>query len=73
MITNGRKQHYLALKSIPTTDEYNRPIRSFFRLCRGITSNHNADFYCMGCLYPFHTDNALKNTEDCVVIMITVI
>ena len=44
MITNGEKYHYLTLKSIPTDDGYNRPIRSFSRLCRGITSNHIGDF-----------------------------
>ena len=44
MITNGEKYHYLILKSIPTDDGYNRPIRSFSRLCRGITSNHIGDF-----------------------------
>ena len=37
MITNGEKFHYLALKSIPTNDGYNRPIRSLSRLFRGIT------------------------------------
>ena len=28
MITNGEKWHYLPLRSIPTDDGYNRPIRS---------------------------------------------
>ena len=59
-ITNGEKYHYLALKSIPTDDGYNRPIRSLSRLFRGITSNHNGDFYCMACLNSFRSDNALK-------------
>ena len=63
MITNGEKFHYLALKSIPTNDGYNRPIRSLSRLFRGITSNHNGDFYCMGCLSSFRTNNALKKHE----------
>ena len=49
MITNGEKDNYLALESIPTTDRYNRPIESLSRLFRGIKSNHNRDFYCMGC------------------------
>ena len=60
MISNGEKRHYLALKSISTTNEYNRPIRSLSRLLRRITSNHNRDFYCMGCFHSFRTYNVLK-------------
>ena len=37
MITDGKKWHYLTLKSIPTADGYNCPIRSLSRLFRGIT------------------------------------
>ena len=40
------KWHYLAVKSIA-------------RLFRGITSSNNRDFYCLGCLHSFRTDNAL--------------
>ena len=36
MITDGEKWRYLAVKSVPT-------------LLRGITSNHNGDFYCLNC------------------------
>ena len=63
MITNGEKYHYLALKSVPAVDGYNRPIRSLPRLFRGITSNHNGDFYCMGCLNSFRTDRMFKKHE----------
>ena len=59
-----------ALKSECTDDGFNRPIRSLSRLFRGITSNHHGDFYCLGCLHSFRTDNALKNMKDCVVTMI---
>ena len=41
MITNGKKWHYLALKGVPTPNEYNRPIKRLSRLLRGTTSNHN--------------------------------
>ena len=54
------KWHYIALKSIPTDDGFNRPIRSLSALFRVITSNNNGDFYCLGCLHSFRTDNALK-------------
>ena len=37
MITDGVKCHYTALKSVRTDDGFNRPIRSFSRLFRGIT------------------------------------
>ena len=51
MITdNENNWHYVAVKSIS-------------RLCRGVTSNHNGDFYCRNCLHPYRTDNALKNHE----------
>ena len=63
MITGGEKYHYLALKSITTDDGYNRPIRNLSRLFRGITSNHNWDFYCLGCLNSFRTDSVLKKHE----------
>ena len=48
MIIDGKKCHYLALKSIPTADGYSRSIEGLSRLLRGITSNHNGDFYCLG-------------------------
>ena len=57
------KWHYVALKSVRTTDGFNRPIRSLSRLFRGITANNNGDFYCLGCLHSFRTDNALKRHE----------
>ena len=46
MITDGEKQHYLA-------------VITFSGLCRGITANHNRDFNNMVCLNSFRTDNAL--------------
>ena len=69
MINNGKKSdevdklHYIALKSVRTDDGFNRPIRSLSRLFRGITSNNHGDFYCLGCLHSFRTDNALKKHE----------
>ena len=59
------KWHYLAVKTIS-------------RLFRGITSNNNGDFYCLGCLHSFRTDNALKkharlyeNHDYCEIVMPT--
>ena len=57
------KWHYIALKSARTNDGFNRPIRSLSRLFRGIIANNNGDFYCLGCLHSFRTDNALKRHE----------
>ena len=37
MIVDGKKHHYLALKSIPTANGYNRPIES---LCRLLKEQH---------------------------------
>ena len=51
MITDGTgKWHYLAIKSISG-------------LLRGITSNHNGDFYCLNCFHSYRTANKLKNHE----------
>ena len=63
MITDGEKWHYIALKSEPTDDGFNRPTKSLSRLFRGITSNHDGDFYCLNCLHSFRTDNALQKHE----------
>ena len=59
MITDNKqsdeidKWHYIALKSLPTDNGFNRPIRSLSGLFRGITSSNNGDFYCLGCLHSF--------------------
>ena len=45
---NGKKLHYLAVKSLPA-------------LLRGITSKNNGDFYCLNCFHSFTTENKLKN------------
>ena len=69
MISNDKqsdeidKWRYIALKSVRTDNEFNRPIRNLSRLRRGITSNNNGDFYFLGCLHSFRTDNALKKHE----------
>ena len=42
IITNGEKWHYLAIKSL-------------LALLRGLTSNHNREFYCSNC---FHSKKA---------------
>ena len=66
MIADGKKWHYLALKSERILDGekwYNRPVRSLSRLLRGIKSNHNRDFYCLNCFHSYRTDNKLKKHE----------
>ena len=69
MITDNKqsdeidKWHYIALKSVPTDDGFNQPIESLSGSFRGVTSNNNGDFYCLGCLHSFRPDNALKKHE----------
>ena len=65
MISNGEKWHYLTVKNLSG-------------LLRGITSNHNADFYRLNCFCAFSTKNKLEKhkkiceTHDyCVVEMPT--
>ena len=78
MITNGKKWHYIALKSERTEDGFNRPTKSLPKLFREITANHNGDFYRLICLHSFRADNALKkhgrlckNNDYCYVEMTT--
>ena len=42
MITDAKKWHYLAVKSLSA-------------LLRGITSKHNGDFYCINCFHSYST------------------
>ena len=50
MITDGKKWHYLA-------------VRSLSALFRGITSSNNGDFYCLNCFYSYCAHNKLKKHE----------
>ena len=51
MITDGTGNwHYLAIKSISG-------------LLRGITSNHNGDFYCLNCFQSYTTEQKLRKHE----------
>ena len=51
MITDGTSNwHYLAVKSISG-------------LLRGITSNHNGDFYCLNCFHSYTTEKKLRKHE----------
>ena len=46
MISNGENWHYLIVKNLS-------------RLLRGITSNHDGDFYCLNCFHSYRTKNKL--------------
>ena len=51
MITDGTGNwHCLAVKIISG-------------LLRGITSNHNGDFYCLNCFHPYTTEKKLRKHE----------
>ena len=47
MISNGKNWHYLVVKSLS-------------RLLRGITSNHDGDYYCLNCFHSYRTENKLN-------------
>ena len=47
MISNGENWHYPAVKNLS-------------RLLRGITSNHDGDFYCLNCFHSYRTKNKLE-------------
>ena len=50
MITDVKKWHYLAVKSLST-------------LFRGVTSNHDGDIYYLNCFHSYSTENKLKKHE----------
>ena len=63
MISNGENWHYLTIKNLS-------------RLLRGITSNHDDDFYCLNCFHSYRTENKLnahkkicENNEYCNIEM----
>ena len=51
MITNSKKQHYLAVTDISA-------------LFQKISSNHDGDFYCLNCFSSYTTKNKLKEHEE---------
>ena len=51
MITDGKKWHYLTVKSLSA-------------LLKGITSNHKGYFYCLNCFHSFSTKEKLKKHEN---------
>ena len=51
MITDGKKWHYLAIKSLSA-------------LIKGITAKHDGDFYCLNCFHSYTTENKLKKHKD---------
>ena len=60
MISNGENCHYLAVKSLS-------------RLLRGITSNHDCDYYCLNCFHSYRTENKLNAHKKYAKIMNIVI
>ena len=57
MITDGKKWHYLVVKSLSA-------------LFKGITSRHVGHSYCLNCFQSFRTKNKLKKHEKLCDIMI---
>ena len=47
MLSNGKNWHYLAAKGLS-------------RLLRGMTSNHDGDYYCLNCFHSCRTENKLN-------------
>ena len=51
MITDGKKWHYLAVKSLSA-------------LFKEVTGNNNGDFYCLNCFKLYTTENKLKKHKN---------
>ena len=50
VITDGKKVHYL-------------PVKRLYALLRETTSNHNGNFYCVGCFHFYSTEKKLIKHE----------
>ena len=50
MITDGKKWHYLTVKSLPA-------------LFKGISSSHKGYFYCLNCFHLYRTEKQLERHE----------
>ena len=55
MITNGKKQNYLAVTNLSA-------------LLQGKPSNHKEDFYCLNCFNAYTTKINLNNMNKYVII-----
>ena len=51
MISNGENWHYLVVKNLSG-------------LLRGISSNHNSDYYCLNCFQSYRTENKLNAHKE---------
>ena len=56
IITDGKKWHYLVVKKLSA-------------LFKGITSNHDGNFYCLNFLHLFRKKNKLKKHKIYVKVM----
>ena len=59
MISDSQKWHYLVVKNLSV-------------LLRGITSNHEEDFYCLNCFHSYKTENKLEAHKRYVKTIIIV-
>ena len=56
IITDGKKWHYLALKSLSA-------------LLTGVTLHHNGDFYCLNCFHSYSTEKNMKEYAMIIIIV----
>ena len=60
MISNGENWHYLVVKNLSG-------------LLRGISSNHNSNYYCLNCFQSYRNESKLNAHKKYAKIMIIVI
>ena len=62
--TNKRDNHVnLLMITDGTTNWHYVAIKNIHGLLRGVTSNHNDDFYCLNCFHSYRTIEKLKKHE----------
>ena len=66
-------QANLLMISDGTANWYYLAIKNISGLLRGITSNHNGNFYCLNCFHSYTSKRKLRNMKEYVKIMIFVI
>ena len=60
---NFKCENQVILLMITDSTKWHLTVKSFSALHRGITSNHNGDFYCLNCFHWYSTKEKLEKYE----------
>ena len=57
---NNKCKNQVILLMITDDEKWYLTVKNCLHYFRGITSNHNGDFYCLNCFHSYKTENKLK-------------